>query len=196
MSSVLVKLDGQAIAGVITDYLHVATVSIEGVTFVDEYASLSVSGGTYFGEHSNDHKVWVSGLALRAGQVVDVSLLKERVEIGTGEPIRSTPHLADSESQSIVPSTDVEDESTPLPRLRSGHTVRLTIDGRSPITLMTNREEQGFRFLVSWNTVRSDKIEVVLGTYMLENADPDATGREVVREKVSVGRNIRLELVA
>ena len=195
MTTVLVKLDGQAIAGVITDYLHVATVDIEGVTFVDDYASLSVSGGTYFGDLSNDHRVWVSGLSLRAGQVVDVSFVKERVEIGTGKTTQNTPHRAENELQPIVKS-DLEDEDRPLPRLRSGHTVRLTIDGRSPITLATKREEQGFRFLVSWNTVRSGKIEVVLGTYMLENTHPGAAGRDVVREKLSVGSNIRLELVA
>ena len=44
--------------------------------------------------------------------------------------------------------------------------------------------------------MRSDKIEVVLGTFKLENVDPNAAGRDVLREKLSVGSTVRLELVA
>lgn len=193
-----VQADGKVLAGVVTDDLEILSVHVEGSTFVDSYASLSLSGGIYSGK-SSDHRTWLSGIDVQVGQIVEISLLPEGIPVGTWRPPLPSPPPGANRTTTYICCPTAEDESEddePLPRLRDGHTVRLRSASSETTTLTTCVHEQGFTLDVRWIYTRPTSADVTLGTYILENTDQFGRGRTLVKNCMTVGSSIRLEFVA
>jgi hypothetical protein len=191
-----VNVDGTPVASVATDRLEVVTVNVGGACIDDDYADLSVSGGVYSGDVAADHRIWVDRLALRVGQVVEVTFTEQGTQIGTG---RTIAELYPGQEPDALMPTDGSDPfaaARTSPRLRNGYTVRLVSNEGPPITLTTTPDEHGFGFHILWNNLRPGNASVSLGSYTLESLEKQAPGREAFRERVPVGTRFRLELAA
>jgi len=193
MPLISVKVDGFSIAAISTDGLEAVTINVGGACIEDEYADLTASGGIYSGSTA-DHRIWVDHVALRAGQVVEVDFL----ELGTPNGDYRAAANPTRDPGDPIPSYgfDLFAEARTAPRLRSGYRVRLTRNEGDPITLTTNSDDHGFGFHILWNKMRPGNVSVSLESYSLESVESETAGRGTFRERVKVGSNYRLELLA
>jgi hypothetical protein len=170
--------------------------SVGGTKIDDEFAHLEVSGSNHPDGEPSTYLVWVNELPLHPGQVVTVELVDNAVASHQGKTI---DELFPEESEAPAPEKTVAEVVQDLrlrPQLRTRQAFRLEssngtrFEGEGPLSA------HGFGFTALWNWTRPERMSASLHTYTLYGLVDRAPVDDLVREYISVGGWVRLELVA
>jgi hypothetical protein len=195
VSYLQIEIDGVEAATVDTDGRDVVVVRVGGTKADHDYADLGVTGGTYDSEGVTDHRIWVDQMPLRVGQAVSVAFVERGIQ--TGEGHRLSDLYPDSANHDPAPIDRVKlaEEERRAPKLRDRYEVRLAIGDGTSVVLVTGPDDHGFAFSVLWSKWNPARASVSLHSYTIESVANGEPGAYAVREKISVGEAVRLELV-
>jgi hypothetical protein len=190
-----IAIDDIEVATVDTDGRDVVTIHVGGSRADEDYADLGVTGGIYDSGGVTDHRIWIDQRFLRIGQAVDVAFVERGLQTGEGRSLSDLyPDSVGRDPTPIDPGELAKEERQAL-RVRDRYQVRLTITSGVAVTLVTSADDHGFGFHVLWSKWNPDRVSVSLHTYAIDSVANGEPGRYAVRENMSVGEAVRLELV-
>jgi hypothetical protein len=190
-----IAIDDIEVASVDTEGRDVVAVHVGGTRADDDYADLGVTGGVYNTEGVTDHRIWIDQMSLRIGQMVGVAFGEGGLQTGEGSRLSDLyPESVGRDSTPIDPRKLAEEERQAA-TVRERYEVRLTTTGGGATTLITKPDEHGFGFHALWSKWNPDRVSVSLHAYTIDSVANGEPGRYAVREKMSVGEAVRLELV-
>ena len=195
MSYLRIEIDGVEAATVNTDGRDVVAVRVGGTKADHDYADLGVTGGTYDSEGVTDHRIWVDQMPLRVGQAVSVVFVERGIQTGEGHRLSDLyPDSANPDPAPIDP-VKLAQEEREAPKVRDRYELKLTIADGASVRLVTRPDDHGFAFHVLWSKWNPDRPSASLHTYTIESVANGEPGAYAVREKMSVGEAVRLELL-
>jgi len=197
VSFLRVTVDKVEVATVDTSGRDVVAIHVGGTKVDDDYADLGVTGGIYDHEGKTDHRIWIEQMPLKLGQVVGVAFVERGIQTGEGRTLDELyPGKSEARTASPVDRAELAAELRQVAPVRAGFEVRLVLPDGSAATLSTKSNEHGFGFSVLWNSFHPDRVSVSLHSYTLESIATEAPGRSTAQEKVPLGGEVRLELIA
>lgn len=195
MPFLTVRVDGRQLASVDTVGRTIVAVHVGGTRVDDDYADLSMTGGIY-GEVT-EHRIWVDGISLVVGQVVEVEFSESGISSGAGQTIEELyPNQSPIKPPTGQENAEMFAELRGAAPLREGFTLEFVSSMGVTSVFRTDPMEHGFGFSVLWNDLHPERASVSLHGYTIGSVEQGAPGRYLVREKIMVGSTVRLALVA
>jgi hypothetical protein len=197
MPALSVFVDGKHVATVCTDGLDSLSVDARGTLVDKEMSNLDVSGGNYPSGSDAMHLTWVTGVQLRAGQVVTVSLLESAASTLKGKTIDEMfPDEPQSAQTDFKPTARMYTEVRARPKFREKYGFQLESSLGTKFVGETEPGVHGFGFSVHWNSFHPERARVSLHSYSLESLEVRGPMSKHVEERIYFGDSVRFQLVA
>jgi hypothetical protein len=169
MRCVTIDVDGELRASVTTENLDVLSVSIGGAKVDDDVAHIELSGGRYPEDGESTHLIWLSDLAVRAGQTVRISVADHGATSYQGKTVKELfPGEPEVDEAEVPPKEQVIEELRQRPRVREQCTVLLRSARHTEVRAELDEREHGFGVSVLWNWVQPERVSASLHTYSLD----------------------------
>lgn len=195
MPSISIELDGVRIATIGLAGLQVVDVSVHGALDRDPKAALNAAGGDY-ADGGRGYLVWVAERALRAGEIVRVTLHDAGGEGDAGRTIAELfPDEPPSARSDFTIGADLAAELRARPLLHDGFTVRAGTSAGLQVTAASDDRNTHVTFGILWDSFRPDQARVRLATYCLDDVLARTAGTTHLQAMLAVGESASFVLV-
>lgn len=192
-----VLVDGNVVAVLSPETYGVMAASVRGTKIDKDLASLDVTGGNYPDGEPSTYLTWVNELPLAPGQVVAMELVDNAPTSHAGKTIDELfPDEAVEATDPDKTFAEIVEELRLRPQFRNRFAFRLETSNGTQFEGEAPGSTHGFALSVLWNWTRPERVSASLHTYTLDDLAARAPVNDLVREYISVGGWIRLELVA
>jgi len=197
MPLIAVEIDGQRVAAARCDDFHVVHAHASGSLVEPHFATVVLTTSTYPESGEDTYLIWLNGMELKAGQVIELKLLSDGEVIGAGKTIEELyPNGDDREPPRGKSIDECYRELRLRPNLRTGYNFRSSMPTRANHFSGTEPGEFSFGFGLLWNRFQPNRAGLSLRTWSIDSVQFDTPSREHFCEHIVPGQGGTLRVDA
>ena len=191
-------LDGKHLATICLDDFDVVSARVHGSKVDGDVATLYVHAGIYPPSGESTYLTWVDHLPLQPGQVLTAHFDTTGVTAPAGKTIDELyPDGDEAEEDDNAPALSREAVISAVrakPHLWASASFRCETSHGTVATGSTRAEDHGFAFSIGKPPLPTNRLNISLDTYTLDDVEQQAPGHYLLQEGLAPGGWVRFEM--
>lgn len=186
-----VSVNGKEIAAVSTDDLNIISIRVHGDVLGEELAGLQVLGGSYKGDDSDTHLIWVDEYAIKENDEVEIIFHESIKSSCIGKTIDELHPESESSSEEDQAIDELFNDLSIQQKKRNYLSIRLQPSSGEPVIARTNTDDFSFHWSVMWKWLHPEKASVWLTSNTLEDIKERKNGTNHARLSLQYAQSIK-----